>query len=247
MKKPSLFWLIGIMVPVIIIVAVVRNSTGIWERNVAENKTPAATKPWPTVPATSTPTPPFTPTPTTGPTSTPTATPTPSPSPTPTPRVRITDVRTLGRLETVVYLVETAIDLEKEPENTWQRLTGIFGTDKVLLLASGEVVAGTDLRKISDDDIIIQGDSITLWLPKPEVFYTRLDNQDTRVYLREKGLFYPYDKDLESRARQNAEKAMYEKALKHDILKKAGQNAVRDMEQFLKSLGFTDVNVFTRR
>ena len=247
MRKPSLFWLIGILALVIIFAAIVWGGTGSWRRSVAENKTPVATKPWPTVPATSTPTPPFTPTPTAGPTATFTATPTPTPSPTPTPRVRITDVRSLGRLETVAYLVEAAIDLEKEPENTWQRIIGIFGTDKVLLLASGEVVAGVDLRKISSQDVIIDGDSITLWLPKPEVFYTRIDNQETKVYLREKGIFYPYDKDLETRARQNAEKLMYEKALKHDILKKARQNAARDMEQFLRSLGFTDINVFTRQ
>ena len=232
---------------VLVALALVAGTLALWGalRNhnsaLAANQTPEATKPWPTAPATGTPTPVFTPTATPGPTAT------PLPTATPTPRVQITDVRALGRLETVEYLLETAIDLEKQPENTWQRIIGIFGTDKLLLLASGEVVAGVDMSKITPQDAIIQGDRITLCLPGPEIFYTRVDNQDTQVYLREKGIFYPYDKDLETRARQNAEKAMHEKALKHDILEKAGENAVRDMEQFLHSLGFTDITVIIRQ
>ncbi len=230
----------------LIVLALTAGSLALWgvmsshNNALAAGGTPEATKPWPTVPATSTPTPPFTPTPTPGPTATPT------PTPTPTPRVQITDVRALGRLETVEYLLETTINLEKQPENNWQRIIGIFGTDKLLLLASGEVVAGVDMSRITPQDVIVQGDRITLWLPKPEVFHTRVDNQETNVYLREKGIFYPYDKDLETQARRDAEKAMYDKAIKHDILKKAGENAVRDMKEFLRSLGFTDITVLIR-
>ncbi len=243
MEKNNSLWLTLFLV----ILAIAAGSLAIWgavnrhKTTIATGGTPAATKPWPTAPATNTPTPPFTSTPTPDSTATPTIT------PTPTPQVQITDVRALGRLETVEYLLEAAIDIEKEPENGWQRLIGIFGTDKLLLLASGEVVAGVDMTKVTPQDIIARGKSISLRLPKPEVFYTRVDNQETRVYLREKGIFYPYDKNLETRARRDAEKVMYEKAIKHDILKKASKNAVQEMENFLRSLGFTDINVFIRQ
>jgi len=243
MKKNKSVWLTITLIALAIVAGSLAVFGVLGSRNeaLAAGSTPVATKPWPTVPATSTPTPTFTPTPLPGPTAPPT------PTPTPTPRVQITDIRGLGRLETVEYVMEAAIDLEKEPENAWQRIIGIFGTDKVLLLAGGEVVAGVDLTRITPSDAIVQGDRITLWLPKPEIFYTRVDNQETQVYLREKGLFYPYDKDLETQARRNAEQAMKDKALRHDILDKAGENAVRDMEQFLRSLGFTDITVIIRQ
>ena len=65
------------------------------------------------------PTPEFTATPTSTPTHTPT--PTFTPTPTPTPRVIITEVKALGRLETTKYLLETVIDLEREPANIEHR------------------------------------------------------------------------------------------------------------------------------
>ena len=112
---------------------------------------PALTAPWPSV-QTKTPTPTSTTTATPGPTRTPTSTPTPTPTstptptPTPTPIVVITGIHALGRLETAQYVMQTIVDLEKEPTSIWQQA---FGTDKLLLVAEGEVVAGFDLTKVT--------------------------------------------------------------------------------------------------
>ena len=218
--------------------------------------TPPPTKPWPTLPPTFTPTstpiptstrqplPTPTPSPTLTPTPTPTFTPTPSPTPTPTPRIHLTDIHRLGRLETVEYVLQVAIDLKSEPQSTWKRVVGIFGTDKILLLASGEVVAGVDLSRLKVTDITVQEDRITLRLPPPEIFHTRIDNKETRVYLREKGILYPLDKNLESQARMKAEKEIYNWALSHNILDKAQKNAQIQLEKFLQTLGFREIHIF---
>jgi len=142
--------------------------------------------------------------------------------------------------------MQTVIDIEKEPENTWQRIIGVFGTDKILLIASGEVVAGVDLSKIGPLDIQINGDSIRLQLPPPELFHTRIDNVETRVYLREKGVLYPFDKDLETQARQQAETQLTNWALQHGILEKARKNAIDEIERLLSALGFTDIDITTK-
>jgi hypothetical protein len=203
------------------------------------------------VPPTRTPTPTFTPEParTTSPSNTPTATPsptftpTPPPTPTPTPRIEITDIRELGRLETVEYVMQTVLNIEKEPETTWQRITGIFGTDKILLIASGEVVAGVDLGKLHPANVQIDEDRIALRLPPPEIFYTRIDNDETRVYLREKGLLYRFDKDLETAARRKAERQLTDWALQHGVLEKAQSNAISELERLLHTLGFTQIAI----
>jgi hypothetical protein len=171
-------------------------------------------------------------------TPTPTSTPTFTPTPTPTPRVVITEIKSLGRLETVQFLMQTVIDLEREPSNAWQQ---IFGTDKLLLVAGGEVVAGFDLAKVDAEHITVRGDHVTLILPPPEILYSRVDNEETYVYERTSGLFRKPDIRIEGEARQLAEQAMRDRALRGDVLRQAEANGRLQLEAFLRSLGFTDV------
>jgi hypothetical protein len=204
-----------------------------------------ATLPFPTV-QTSTPTtrptstPPLAPTGTATPRPTPTSTPTFTPTPTPTPRVTISEIRSLGRLETAQFFLQTVIDLADEPSNLWEQ---ILGTDKLLLVAGGEVVAGFDLAKMQQEDITVRGPHITVVLPPPEILYSRVDNEETFVYERQSGLFRKPDPRLEGQARQLAEQAMVERALRGEILRHAEANGQRYMEALLHSFGFTDIVV----
>jgi hypothetical protein len=205
-------------------------------------QTPLPTPPFPTL-QTSTPTPQPTRTNTPVPTGTPTSTPTSTPTPTPTPRVIITDVKSLGRLETAQFMMQTVIDLEREPTNIWEQ---ILGTDKLLLVAGGEVVAGFDLTLISQQDIIVRGDQVTITLPPPQILYSKVDNDQTYVYERTTGLFSPPDPRIESQARKLAEEAMIQRALEGEILKQAETNGRMRLEVFLRSLGFTDIVITVR-
>ena len=223
-----------------------------------ENKIPEATAspvltPRPTTPPplviTNTPTPTFTPLPTLSvpatPPSTPTVTVTPTntPTPTPTPIVVISQIHPLGRLETTEFVMRTVIDLENEPGNMWER---VFGTDKLMLIAEGEVVGGFDLSKISEEDIEVNGTSVKLTLPPAEILYSRIDNERTYVYERQTGLFHRPDKTLESRARLLAEKSLTQWAEERDIYQKAEESGRIYLENFLRSLGFTKVDIEVR-
>jgi hypothetical protein len=209
---------------------------------------PAATTPPPTV-QTRTPTPTFTPTATPGPTQTPTSTPTPTHTPaptvtlTPTPIVVLSKVKALAQLETAQYVMQTVVDLQKEPSNIWQQ---VFGTDKLLLVASGEVVAGFDLTKVQENDIVVQGSSVSLTLPAPEILYSKVDNNKTYIYLRETGLFVPPDPNLEGEARRLAERRLVNWAGEHNILDKAKDFGTLYLESFLRSLGFSEAKVQVR-
>lgn len=194
---------------------------------------------------TSTPIPTWTPTVTPTPTSTATATPTrtPTPIPTATPRVTITEIKSLGRLETAQYMLQTVVDLERHPANVWER---VFGTDKLLLIASGEVVAGFDLTQMTRADVTVRGDHVTLVVPAPEILYSKIDNDRTYVYERTSGLFRQPDPQLEGEARALAEQAMRERALEGEILEQAETNGRTYLEAFLRALGFTDVEIVVR-
>jgi hypothetical protein len=214
----------------------------------APTSLPTATRPFPTVRAATATVPPTVtetplPTGTATFTPTPTKTPTSTPTPTPTPRVIITEIKSLGRLETVTFMMQTVIDLEREPANIWEQ---VFGTDELLLVASGEVVAGFDLSRIREQDITVRGDHVTMVLPPPEILYSRVDNEETYVYERNTGLFRKPDPRIESEARQLAEQAMLERAQQGDILRQAEANGRLQVEALLRSLGFTEILLVVR-
>lgn len=201
--------------------------------------TPA--KPPPVV--TNTPTATATPSPTLGPTATPTPSATHTPVPSPTPI--IFDINELGRLETTEFAMRTVIDLENDPSNLWQR---IVGTDKLMLIAEGEVVAGFDLEKVDQQqDIKVQGTTVKITLPPPEILYSRIDNEDTYVYQRQTGLLVKPDPTLESRARLLAERNLVEWAEQRGIYQKAEVAGRAYLENFLRSLGFTDVTIEVKK
>ncbi len=219
-------------------------------QEIATAPTAVPTEPWPTplqtrtatstVPPTVTPVPTETPGPSATPTHTPSPTSTPSPTPTPTstPRVIITDIKGLGRLETVQFVMQVVVDMEKEPNSLWQR---VFGTDKILLIANGEVTAGFDLEAIEAHDITIKSDSVSIVLPPPEIFATRVDNSSTQVYMRETGFLVSPDKKFEGTARLRAERELLAWAEENAIRNKAEELGTVYLEKFLRSLGFTQI------
>jgi hypothetical protein len=152
--------------------------------------------------------------------------------------VVITHVNTLGRLETTQFAMRTVIDLANEPDNLWE---DIFGTDRLMLVAEGEVVGGVDLSKVEPEHIVVSGTTVNITLPSPEILYSRIDNENTYVYERKTGLFRQIDKTLESRARQLAEQSLVDWAIQRDIYSQAAESAKVQIENLLRSLGFTEI------
>jgi len=200
----------------------------------------AALRPVQTATPTQPPTMTSTPLPTGTATRTPTATPTSTatPTPTPTPRVITIQVQSLGKLETAKFLMQTVVDRQRVSNSIWDQ---VFGTDKLLLVAEGEVVAGFDMVQVSKQDIVVEGNRVTIALPRPQILYSKIDGDKTYVYERRTGLFRKPDKAIETEARQLAEQAMVEHALEGGILKQAEGFGRLQIEAFLHSLGFTEV------
>ena len=192
---------------------------------------------------TPTPTPTTTPTPTPTHTSTPTPTHTPTPTstpiPTPTPATLVLRIRALSRLETIQYSMETIIEGGNDPGGLLS-LLGI-GKEKLVLIARGQVVGGVDFSRMEEDDIVVSGQKVTLYLPPAEVLVSKLDNQRTGVYEYEKGLFTRRDIQLESALRARAEEELVRRAVEDGILMQAETNAKAYLLLLLRALGFTDV------
>lgn len=163
--------------------------------------------------------------------------------PTPTvvvdPVTIVRQVRSLSRLETIQYTVEKVITAESR-----QGSFGFLFGDRLLLVAHGEVIAGVDLAKLSPSDLRVIDNVLYVNLPEPEVFIATLDNDKSYVYDRETGFLTRRDVNLETSARQAAEKAIEESAIEDGILNLARENAENYLHRFLIDIGKYDEVIF---
>lgn len=146
-------------------------------------------------------------------------------------------IQRLQRLETVVYTMEKIVSGEQVNAYLPRMLAG----DRILLIVHGEVIAGIDLGKLDESRIRVTGRSIEIDMPPAEVFSTRIDNQRTRVYSRETGLFTTPDPNLESEVRRAAETQVQQAAIEAGILKTAAANGRATLSGLLAGLGFESV------
>jgi uncharacterized protein DUF4230 len=153
----------------------------------------------------------------------------------------ILQIRNLNRLETQSFSVERVVEAKVERGNPLDLLL----SDRLLLIASGDVIAGVDLAKLKDSDVTItpDGKTITLRLPPSEIFSKSLNNDRTRVYDRQTGIFAAENKDLETQARSAAEGEILQAACEGGVMQKAADEAKRSVEHFVRLLDFEVVNV----
>jgi hypothetical protein len=111
------------------------------------------------------------------------------------------------------------------------------------MLVHGEVVAGIDFSNLKPGDVRVDGRTVRLHLPAPEVFRTRLDSEKTRVYSRQTGLLVPTDPNLETLVRQEAEHQLQAAALADGILPAAQKNAASTLTSLLQGLGFEKIEL----
>ncbi len=118
----------------------------------------------------------------------------------------------------------------------------LFNGEKVLVIATGEVEAGIDLGEVGKDDVIVNDDTVTIDLPKPEILSASLDEGKTRVYDRD---FSPLnirpDDDLVEVARLQAVEKIRAAARENRILDTAEHNAEDSVRAFVTTLGFEEV------
>lgn len=149
----------------------------------------------------------------------------------------IKQVQALNRLETAQFTIEKVIDAGTSGNRLQRFLVG----DRLLLIAHGEIIAGFDMSKVKEGDLAVEGQTLRVKLPPPEIIVSKLDNEQTRVYDRQSGIFTRGDRDLESEARKEAEAVIRDAACKGGILDEATQNARNQLTAMFKGMGFTTV------
>ncbi len=164
------------------------------------------------------------------------------PDPNPTPHIYaseetiIQSVQRLSRLQTVSLQIEKVITAE-----TGQGPLGFLFGDRLLLVAYGEVIAGIDLEKVTEEHVARTDDgTVYLQLPPVEVFVATLNNERTWVYDRRTGVV-GLNPELETDARRAAERRILTAALEGGLEEDAEANAQEVLRAFILALGFEEV------
>jgi hypothetical protein len=152
-------------------------------------------------------------------------------------------IQRLNLLETVVYSLDTVVESNESSAVFPDALAG----DRLLMIVHGQTIAGVDLSKLKPEDVQITEAAgrreVSLTLPPSEVFVTTVDNQKSRVYTRDTGLFVKADPNLETITRQKAEAQLQQAALSDGVLDAASKNARATVVAMLEGLGFSKVEV----
>jgi Protein of unknown function (DUF4230) len=154
----------------------------------------------------------------------------------------VTQVRELNRLETASMRVMHVGTVSQ----TYKLVPNALGGDEITFLATGDVIAGVDLAKLTPNDVWREAHgAVAIRLPPAEILVSRVDNKESRVLNRKTGVLRRADIDLETRARQHAEENIRAEALKKGILPMASTNAEKKMAEFLRTVGFEKVRFVT--
>lgn len=155
-----------------------------------------------------------------------------------TPRETITEtnfktvlegVESLGKLELVKYNFKDVV------EHTQKNGYSSVLDSKVLLIVAGEAVGCMDLTRIKAEDITEVGDSVYVHLPAPELCYSKIDLQKSKVYDSE-SLPFIKDDNLIGEAYAKAEKQIEKSALESGILVQTQAMAQTMLKPFLENL-----------
>jgi hypothetical protein len=171
-----------------------------------------------------------------------TATPTAVPTSTviPPPEVTVTDIRAAAELTTVEYQTVAEIQGARVPDDFRQYL-GV--KEQVLLLAYGDVRAGFDLSRLSAGDLWTDGTRVQLHLPAPEILSTSIDYERTHAVYHRGTLLMSRDINWEGEIFEAAQNSIKQEAIDSGILEDATRYGQLYFENFLRTMGFTDVQV----
>jgi hypothetical protein len=142
-------------------------------------------------------------------------------------------IQSISQLATAKYTIQTIVEIEDQ---------GFFGpltSDRILLRANADVLAGIDLGAIDAEQVKTNGESVTIVLPPPMLVSKDITYQ---VYDRQRGWFAATNKDLQSAAEAQARADIVATACEKGILKEAQANAEASLRVFLLNLGFKQIS-----
>jgi len=162
--------------------------------------------------------------------------------------ILVSEIRELAEMITVTAFDEVVVDSIKASKyDVVKNITGYSlpslspSADRLVIISTGKVMAGTDLGFLLPDDIYVNDDSVSLELPPARILDVITNPSDFSTF-SETGDWSPA---AVTSLKQKARDRILQRALSSGILYRADLRSKLIMENFLRSIGFTKINVIT--
>jgi hypothetical protein len=147
------------------------------------------------------------------------------------------DIKDIDELFTVTAYEEIFIDTTKKAEKSTFTLNKKH--ERFVLIVRGKCLAGTDLKEITDKDLIIKDSSITVRIPKAKIISTIVNPSDFDIYIEEG----EWKTSEVTKIKKYAVKRIEANVVKDGILIKAQDRTNLLLKNFFESIGFVNVTI----
>ncbi len=150
----------------------------------------------------------------------------------------IMGLQQMSDLATAEYVVTKII--KASDDKTWYKA----GDRKILMTSKATIVAGIDLSKLSEEDFFIEGESITITLPRAKLLYINIKPEDIKTAYEEVSMFRTkFTSQEKNELAVQAEKQIRESVSSLGVLVTAETNASLFVDNFLKNLGYKNISI----
>lgn len=144
------------------------------------------------------------------------------------------EIESLGKMELVKYNFKEITELTDVSE-TYLNLFKLGPDQKIALISEGQAVGCIDLTILTDKDLMVEGDTMFIRLPRPEICYYKLDMERTRIYSLQTNPFEDDSKFIQD-AYKHAEREIRQAAMRSGILDQTRTNAELVLKPFLENV-----------
>lgn len=151
---------------------------------------------------------------------------------------QVLGLQKMSDLATAEYVVTKII--KASDDKTWYK----FGDRKILMTSKASLVAGIDLSKLTEKDVSIDGENISIVLPHASLLYININPEDIKTAYEDvspwRDNFTSQEKNQLATQAENQIKGSVETL---GILVTAETNASIFINNFLQSLGYKNIKI----
>lgn len=154
------------------------------------------------------------------------------------PGAEVLALKEMNELVTVEYIVNKII--KANDNKTWYKP----GDRKILMTCEATLKAGINFSQITVDHIVVDGQNISLVLPRASLFSVSIKPEDIKVAYEEVGVFRSDFTTAERNALAAQAQTQIEKSVDSlGILATAETNASLFVSNFLKKMGYRQISI----
>ncbi len=163
--------------------------------------------------------------------------------------VIIKEIKSLAQLMTVTYSDEVVMSESKKGAGFPSLVTTGIGVvmvpamDKLVIIGRGKVIAGVDLERLTNDDIRVVDDSISVRLPPASLLQTIINPSGFETFIEDGEWSENEIIGLKNKMQQEIAR----RAIEQHVLDVAGERSKNILRTLLENLGYEKVTLITVR